>query len=151
MIDQWTASGTYTATSALVKGTRYEVKVEYRELTGSAALRLLWSSPSTAEEVIDPIMNQGFNVNFWGQCLADLAKGGRNLWEVEGNGPVTQDANGWPQNDAALTLQETLNVGLDVDPLMEGLRSIFLQRARQRRPAWQYYGCGWLCHPRLFL
>ena len=49
LIDQWTASGTYTATSALVKGTRYEVKVEYRELTGSAALRLLWSSPSTAE------------------------------------------------------------------------------------------------------
>lgn len=121
LIDQWSTAGTYTATSALVRGTRYEIKVEYRELTGTAALRLLWSSPSTPEEVIDPIMNQGFNVNFWGQCLADLAKCGRNVWDANENGPVTQDTNGWPQNDAAIVLQETLNVGLDVDPLSEGL------------------------------
>ena len=120
LIDQWTASGTYTATSALVQGTRYEIKVEYRELTGAAALRLLWSSASTPEEVIDPIMNQGFNISFWGQIFADLAKNMRNTWDANGNGPVTTDAAGWPQNDCSIYIQESTNVGLDFDPLTAG-------------------------------
>jgi hypothetical protein len=120
LIDQWTAAGTYTATSALVKGTRYEIKVEYRELTGTAALRLLWSSASTPEEVIDPTMNQGFNITFQGMLYADLAKNMRNSWDSNGNGPVTQDVNGWPQNDAFMYIQESINVGLDFDPLTEG-------------------------------
>ena len=54
-------------------------------------------------------MNHGFNVNFFGQGYADMAKSARNTWEIEGNGPVTMDANGWPQNDASLVVQETLN------------------------------------------
>jgi hypothetical protein len=120
LIDQWSTAGTYTAPSALVKGTRYEIKVEYREVTGSAALRLLWSSPSTPEEVIDPVMNQGFNITYGHQLYADLAKSGRSTWETNGNGAVTQDANGWPQSDASIYVQESLNVGLDIDPLTAG-------------------------------
>jgi len=120
LIDQWSAAGTYTATSALVKGTRYDIKVEYHEVAGAAVLRLLWSSASTPEEVIDPVINQGFNITYWQQLYADLVKSGRSTWETNGNGAVTQDANGWPQNDASLYIQESLNVGLDTDPLTAG-------------------------------
>ncbi|HAT10267.1 MAG TPA: hypothetical protein DCS97_06680, partial [Planctomycetes bacterium] len=120
LIDAWSAAATTTGATALVAGKPYEVRIEYRELTGAAALRLLWSSPSTPEEVIDPLMHQGFNVNFWGEGYADLAKSGRPEWNENENGKVTMDARGWPQNDASLVIQETINVGLDVDPLMEG-------------------------------
>lgn len=123
LIDQWTTPGTNTATYALTKGSRYDVRVEYHELTGSARLRLLWSSASTPEEVIDPVMSQGFNVTFWSYGYADLVKGGnRNVWDpFPGKPAVMVDTNGWPQSDAMFYFMESGGAGLDLDPLAAGM------------------------------
>ncbi|MCX6896953.1 MAG: PA14 domain-containing protein, partial [Verrucomicrobia bacterium] len=122
LIDQWTTPGTNTAAYTLTKGSRYDVRVEYVELTGSAKLRLLWSGASTPEEVIDPVMLQGFNVTFWSYGYADLVKGGnRNTWDpFSGKPAVTMDTNGWPQSDAMFYFMESLGQGLDLDPLAAG-------------------------------
>ncbi|MDX2109959.1 MAG: PA14 domain-containing protein [Verrucomicrobiota bacterium] len=122
VIDQWNTAGTYTGTFAMTQGTRYDIRVEYRELTGTAALILKWSSANTPEEVIDPVMDLGFNVSgSWGQAYADIVKCARNGWEgVDGGARPNMDANGWPQGNCAYVFQESLNQGLDIDPLMRG-------------------------------
>jgi uncharacterized repeat protein (TIGR02543 family) len=120
LIDAWSAPATSTGVTDLTAGHRYDLKVEYRELTGTALLRLLWSSPSTPEEIIDPVVDAGFNVTAWGQAFTDITKCSRNSWIEEGNGPVTMDADGWPRNDGSLLIQESMNSGLDLDPLMTG-------------------------------
>ncbi len=120
LIDAWDAPATSSGTADLMVGQRYDLKVEYRQLTGTALLRLFWSSRSTPEEVIDPAVEQGYNVGNWGNAFADLVKCSRNSWLESGNGPVPLDADGWPLNDASYLYQESANTGLDLDPLMTG-------------------------------
>lgn len=122
LIDRWTTAGTWTGTAALTAGTEYDLKVEYRELTGAARLSLKWSSPSTPLEVIDPVAQLGFNTEYTlSQAWADIVKCARNTWEdVDGLPRPTLDAAGWPQGDGKYVFQESLNEGLDVDPLMRG-------------------------------
>ena len=50
-------SGTYTVTA----GASYNIKMMYVETTGSATAILQWSSPSTAQEIIEPVVQAGIN------------------------------------------------------------------------------------------
>lgn len=54
LIDQFDTDGVDDATASidLIAGRRYDVLLEFREATGDAAVRLEWSSPSIAREVI---------------------------------------------------------------------------------------------------
>ncbi|MGC9452631.1 MAG: PA14 domain-containing protein [Oceanipulchritudo sp.] len=122
LIDAWSgASGTWSeAAVTLVAGTAYDLRLEYRELTGAAAIRLYWAAPSFSEEVIDPLAEVGSNVTHWEQVFADIVKGARNSWSsYNGQTPGT-DADGWPDSDFLYYFQESLNMGLGLDPLMRG-------------------------------
>jgi fibronectin type 3 domain-containing protein len=55
IIDHWTAHATSRRTSAsinLVRGTQYDLVVEYYETTGTATAKLMWSYPGRAESTI---------------------------------------------------------------------------------------------------
>lgn len=54
VVDQWDAGAAseYSATLSAVAGLMYELKLEYRHVTGDASARLLYSSPSVAKRVI---------------------------------------------------------------------------------------------------
>jgi hypothetical protein len=52
LIDQWTSSGTHSATIALTADQLYDIKVEWQHTTGTAELRLEWQSTSQAREVV---------------------------------------------------------------------------------------------------
>ncbi|MFN4244092.1 MAG: fibronectin type III domain-containing protein [Tepidisphaerales bacterium] len=113
---------TRTATFAMTAGQRYELRLEYAEGTGASTVRLRWSSPSTPEETIDPVIQTGLNNPDWRDGFVDLVMGARNTWEgVDGNPAPPMDANGWPMGNAAYVVQESLQQGLGVDPLMRGL------------------------------
>ncbi len=45
VIDKWTTLGTFSAPVTLAANTKYIVKMEYKELTGSASAQLLWTRP----------------------------------------------------------------------------------------------------------
>ena len=54
LVDQWNKAGKVRSRPWPMKAkTVYEVKIEYRDLTGPARLLVNWSSPSTPEEVLD--------------------------------------------------------------------------------------------------
>lgn len=120
LIDQWTSSGTHTATYTMASGSKYEIRLEYRDLTGSAELSLLWSCASTPEEVIDVVTQLGYNVTYWAQAYTDIVKSARAHWEPWNGYTPSSDAQGWPTSDCALVFQESLSTGLAVDPLMRG-------------------------------
>ena len=121
LIDEWTAPGNHSATFSLQRGQSYDLKVEFHDDSGAALLRLLWSAPSFPEEVIDPVVQVGFNyASLWQQSFADIAKCARGNFDEFQNGPVPIDAYGWPRNDAQYVFQESLNEGLNIDPLMLG-------------------------------
>lgn len=52
LIDQWSGSGTHSATIALTAGQFYDIKVEWQHTTGTAELRLEWQSATQAREVV---------------------------------------------------------------------------------------------------
>lgn len=52
IIDQWGTTGTHTNTAALTAGEFYNIKIEWKETTGSAQLKLDWSSSSQTQQVI---------------------------------------------------------------------------------------------------
>lgn len=54
IIDRWTANSgtTYTGTTSLSAGQKYDMKVEYYENTGGAKCKLEWASPLQSREVI---------------------------------------------------------------------------------------------------
>lgn len=121
LLDHWSQPGRHTASAALERGQTYDLRVEYQEVAGSALLRLSWSSPSVPEEVIDPVAQLGFNHDAsWPQTFADIAKCARAQFDPYENGAVPSDASGWPLNDAQYYFQESINQGLDLDPLMLG-------------------------------
>lgn len=113
---------TRSAAYAMTAGQRYELRLEYAEGTGASTVRLRWSSPSTPEETIDPLVQTGINNPEWRSGFVDIVKGARNTWEgVDGNPRPAMDANGWPLSNAAYVMQESLKQGLGVDPMMRGL------------------------------
>lgn len=54
IIDQWTTLGTHTGTKAMTAGVPVSIKVEYRDETGFAKIKLSWSSASQALQIIPP-------------------------------------------------------------------------------------------------
>ena len=56
IIDQWIDQGatkhTGTSTIQMTAGHKYDIKLEYYEHTGAASVKLLWSGPGLAEEII---------------------------------------------------------------------------------------------------
>ena len=110
-----------TGTAGLTAGTPYDVNVAMAHHGGPWTMCLRWSSPSTPQEVVDPLVDAGINNPDWTAGFTDIVKGARNSWEGPGGGPrPAMDANGWPMGDGAYVFQESLNQGLDVDPLMRG-------------------------------
>lgn len=129
VIDQWTYTGTTTSGSyAMTAGSSYDVQITFVHADGPWAAQLRWASPSTPDEVIDPIVEAGINNPDWTAGFADIVKGARNSWEPVNGGPrPAMDTNGWPMGDGAYVFQESLNQGLDIDPLMRGLVSFSFQ------------------------
>lgn len=96
------ASKDYVSQSvALTVGHSVEVVLEYHHTTGDAKCSILWSSPSTPEEVIEPVIEQGLNLaSFGGSCWADQVKCRRmatdSRWpDLTSKEPL--DENGQPQ------------------------------------------------------
>ena len=115
-------SGTFD----LESGKPYDLRIDYIQVEGAAVARLWWSSPSTPEEVVDSICPTGINNPDGTAAFRDIVKGARNSWSgVDGGQPPTLDNQGWPRGDCSYTFQESLNQGLDLDPLMRGM--IFLK------------------------
>ncbi|HLL89065.1 MAG TPA: PA14 domain-containing protein, partial [Tepidisphaeraceae bacterium] len=122
IVDQPSLTGEPAMGSVALKaGQKYDVNVSYAQLGGTWGLSLKWASPSTPEETIDPLSNAGINNPDLTAAYTDVMKGARNNWRGINNAPSPAlDANGWPMADASMVWQESLNQGLDIDPLMRG-------------------------------
>ncbi|MGL4420088.1 MAG: hypothetical protein ACRCZF_05440, partial [Gemmataceae bacterium] len=94
--------------------------MSFQEFAGNARLTLRWSSTSTPSEIIDVLNTSGNNNPDGNSAFTDIVKGARNTWEPVNGVAPTLDANGWPMGDATFIFQESLNQGLDLDPLMSG-------------------------------
>lgn len=112
LIDYWPGNDPveYLPQSAeydLIAGEAYDIRIEYRERTGPARMQLLWSSPSTPQEVIQPTANIGNIPPQRGVILVDAVMAASNWgenypWGVEPelkNGSLDLDADGWPRED----------------------------------------------------
>ena len=120
VIDQ-PAAAESTGTNSLVAASPYDIELSFSHGSGPWAIRLLWASPSAPEEVIDPLTESGINNPDWSAGFTDIVKGARNSWEPINSSPrPAMDTNGWPMGDGAYVFQESLNQGLDIDPLMRG-------------------------------
>lgn len=96
IIDKWSASGTFESNpQSLRAGTTYDIRIEYRELSGPARCILRWYSNSTPVEIVDPVTQQALNHASWAKYLwADLTKVkryGKNGDQVDENGYPTAD------------------------------------------------------------
>lgn len=123
LVDNWTghAVGVESGIYKMEAGKKYEIRLEYFQGAGEAVARLLWTSPSTPLEVIDALQQTGINNPEWRSGFTNIVKGARNSWQPRnGATSVPMDANGWPMADCDYVFQESLNQGLDVDPLMAG-------------------------------
>lgn len=120
-IDYWPVSdpANYTAQTcalALTAGTAYDLKIEYREQTGPAMMRLLWSSPSTPVEIIQPTAFVGETPLERSVYLADALYGATNWGESSPNndGSLQRAADGWPSENFNFLIRpqdEGLNPG----------------------------------------
>lgn len=52
LIDQWTTTGTHSATIALTAGQFHSIRIDWKHTTGNAELRLEWASTSQPREVV---------------------------------------------------------------------------------------------------
>jgi len=111
--------GNHSVAYEFTAGQTYDVRLEYRHGSGPARVTMLWSSPSVPLEVVDVTANLGIDMQFKESAFTDIIKGARNSWDAY-NYALGLDSNGWPYGDCNYVLQETLNQGLAVDPLMRG-------------------------------
>jgi len=117
LLDAWSSAGTNVASISLAAAQTYDFKLEYHETTGTPVCRLLWSSASTPEEVLDTVTLAGLNVdtyaNYSYQLWANAMDGARDEWS-DYNGStiplVPRDANGWPTTDATNIVFEGASV-----------------------------------------
>jgi hypothetical protein len=103
VIDQWasTSQATHNGSFSLVRGTKYDVQLDYRDLAGEGNVQLKWSSPSTPSEVLEVASEVGINTATYGpEMWADAMKSGRREWDRVGGGRAGVDAAGWPTEDA---------------------------------------------------
>jgi hypothetical protein len=123
LVDKLSASGVYTSAYAMVTGVTYDVVFEYVDQanTGASEARLAWSSPSTPEEIIEPLsfaQSDMHLANPRAYCqmeTADLmrmpagATGFSDLAGTELTAALGQiDTNGWPLvSDSKIILSNT--------------------------------------------
>jgi hypothetical protein len=103
LLDAWNNPGTNTVPVFLIAGQMYQLKLEYYNATGPGLCRLLWSSASTPEEVLDTATLSGLNIVTYSDRLwANVMDGARDSWSADANDsvPVPRDTNGWPLADA---------------------------------------------------
>ena len=111
-IDAWTSPGTHSVAVPLEEGARYDVRIEYRELSGPARVRLAWSSPAFPEETVDVASLAAINVETYAdEIWANAMDGARDEWRDPGfgNDPALwpgRDADGWPLGDAGIIVWE---------------------------------------------
>lgn len=99
IIDQWSGAGAGASTpQPLSAGQRYDIQVEYRELSGPAICRLMWQSQNTPREVIEPVLPQALNIASWAEYIWANHTKRRRFWKEGDNG---LDENGWPLGDNA--------------------------------------------------
>jgi hypothetical protein len=72
MIDRWDSFCNETsATIALQANVFYDIKMEYKQITGSAFAKLAWASQSTPKEIV-PSSQVLLNLNFRSFLVSDL-------------------------------------------------------------------------------
>jgi len=108
----------------LKAGLLYDIRIDYIEDSGPARAVLLWSSPSTPREIIDPATEIAMNHTAQEQAFADAIKTARLTWEkIREDQPVTTDEDGWPTSDAGLIVSEYL-APFDPSPLELGINRL---------------------------
>jgi hypothetical protein len=107
LVNDWTDHAAATTDSgqfAMTSGQTYDIEMEYYTGDTQPEATLNWSSPSTPQEVIDPLSVAGINVIPYGlpfQSFADEFRLGRDQWATGNGGSlVAMDSNGWPLADA---------------------------------------------------
>ena len=113
LINDWTDHPVTTDTGSinLVAGQAYSIELDYYQGKGGSELHLLWSSPSTPQEVIEPATPIGINAGTAADydnslMFADavkMSRGWTSLDNIWGN-PITPSPTDWPTTDAALPL-----------------------------------------------
>ena len=134
LVNDWTPHRARTDVARFVMkaGVKYDVELDYRELTGKAQVRLRWSSASTPEELLDTNVNVGLNSQSLEAAFADLVEAGSNNWtRIRASGVAGTDADGWPVTDAVFSFQKTVGIGLGIDPLSRGLVSFRFRGSAQ--------------------
>lgn len=95
LFDQWDGAGVFlSAAYSMTAGSRYDIEIEYRDISGPAHCRILWQSQNTPREVIDPVTQQALNAGSWLPMLwADQVKVKR--WDdadaLDEDGSITGD------------------------------------------------------------
>ena len=139
LADGWDGTATGPTDYWLAAGHPYDVRLEYRDVDGPAAVRLAWSSPSTPAEVVEPAVNLGVNaVTYDFHVYADAMKTGWTDWghpvDYFGNPRVATDDAGWPLSDAGHLVFESR------DPAKTG--GVYLLRFRGQAEVSGWMGRG---------
>jgi hypothetical protein len=102
LADSWDkATVTHCPIGPLVAGQPVELEISYRQHGESGHCTVRWSSPSTPEEIIDPVAEQGLMLGY--NLLADLVK--VSTWKNPAKDvPQEVDAHGFAASDAILVM-----------------------------------------------
>jgi PA14 domain/Bacterial TSP3 repeat len=116
IIDDWRdrPAAEASATVNLVAGQRYLLRVEYCENHLYPGIRLRWSSPSTAKQIIPQSQLYAVPTDADSNGLADL-------WELAHFGRVGVDPNGDDDGDGLTNLEEYRRWSDPRDPLHNGV------------------------------
>jgi len=103
VIDSWTSATTSRKANAgtfrFQAGQAYPIRVEYRDLSGPAGLRVSWSSADTPVECID--VASGLASNAYTEGFTNAMFESPDEWKgTDYHSNVPRDANGWPLTDA---------------------------------------------------
>lgn len=119
LIDNWSTGAARTLDSdpvTLDTADVYQLKAEWAPDAGVKTFKLLWKTPSMADfAVIEPVVRIGEHSMTKAELWANLMRQGR----TDGS-PTTADGNPIDGQEIAISYQESLNLGLDVDPLTRG-------------------------------
>jgi len=119
LIDDWPSGdpAKYEPQSGKIKleaGKPYDIRIDYRERTGPARMRLLWESPSAPQEVVQPTAINGTKPPDKGITIADAIFSASNwgenyAWKDKDNprkdGKLEIGEDGWPTEDFSFLIR----------------------------------------------